>query len=105
MIWVDVIPSTGATVGCGGVGGGVSVGAEVGRGGSVDVTINGVAVDRTSRPILIAQPVDSRRSIRMGKLIREVTRIFYFEVTEKMFNGPYSKISSAFCRSRLDVSP
>src|SRR5512132_586092 len=44
LIWVDVVPSTGATVGCGGGGRGVSVTLGLKVTGSVEVTSKAPAV-------------------------------------------------------------
>lgn len=57
LIWVDVVPSTGATVGAGGGGSGVSDGTWVRVTGNVDVTGAAVAVDIISLRIGAPQAV------------------------------------------------
>jgi hypothetical protein len=74
LIWVDDVPSTGASVGWRGGGSGVSVGARVSGGGNVELrtTIVGVAV-----AALVCTPQLLRRTVT--SMMQD--RICFLEVT------------------------
>jgi hypothetical protein len=70
LICVDAVPSTGATVGCGGTGSGACEGEDVGDAGSVDVANGGVAVVPLSSP-----EGDVQLVMRIKKIEKTILRI------------------------------
>ena len=88
LIWVEDVPSTGATVGWGGGGSGVSEGAIVIAGGNVAVLGNAV-------------PVGTASFTRTAQLVmstsRDVLRIVFLKVTGQFYTMPQTNKKPA-CR-------
>jgi hypothetical protein len=66
---VDVVPETGATVGGGGGGSGVSDGSEVGAGGSVAVMMSGVVAVGISVWTEMLQPATRKLTATRRKVL------------------------------------